>query len=58
MIELTAADAPAGSGLRFRHYRGPEELPAMLRVHVAAKMKAAPRVDAFGGTSPNAQRFS
>ena len=37
MIELTAADAPAVSGLRFRHYRGPEELPAMLRVLVAAK---------------------
>lgn len=36
MIELASADAPAVPGLRFRHYRGPEDLPAMLRVYAAA----------------------
>ncbi|MEO5985413.1 MAG: GNAT family N-acetyltransferase [Candidatus Limnocylindria bacterium] len=36
MIDVAIAGAPAVPGLRFRHYRGEEELPAMLRVYTAA----------------------
>ena len=36
MIDLALADAPAIPGLRFRHYRGEEDLPGMLRVYTAA----------------------
>ena len=36
MIEIAAAEAPAIEGLRFRPYRGEEDLPAMLRVYAAA----------------------
>jgi hypothetical protein len=35
VIEI-AMPAPAIGGLRFRHYRGEEDLPAMLRVYSAA----------------------
>ena len=36
MTVLALADAPAIPGLAFRGYRGPEDLPAMLRVYTAA----------------------
>ena len=36
MIDLTSSDAPAIPNLRFRPYRGAEDLPAMLRVYSAA----------------------
>lgn len=36
MIEIALRDAPAIRGLRFRHYRGEEDLPAMLGVYTAA----------------------
>lgn len=36
MIDVAPAEAPAVAGLRFRHYRGEEDLPAMLRVYTAA----------------------
>jgi mycothiol synthase len=36
MIDVAAAGAPAVPGLRFRRYRGEEDLPAMLRVYTAA----------------------
>jgi ribosomal protein S18 acetylase RimI-like enzyme len=36
VIEIALPDAPAVPGLRFRHYRGEEDLPAMLRVYAAA----------------------
>jgi mycothiol synthase len=36
MIQLGSPGAPAVPGLRFRHYRGEEDLPAMLRVYRAA----------------------
>ncbi|MEO6294912.1 MAG: GNAT family N-acetyltransferase [Candidatus Limnocylindria bacterium] len=36
MIDVAHAEAPAVPGLRFRHYRGEEDLPAMLRVYTAA----------------------
>jgi mycothiol synthase len=36
MTILALADAPAIPGLAFRGYRGPEDLPAMLRVYTAA----------------------
>jgi mycothiol synthase len=35
VIEIALPDAPAVPGLRFRHYRGEEDLPAMLRVYMA-----------------------
>jgi ribosomal protein S18 acetylase RimI-like enzyme len=35
MIEIAVPDAPAIAGLRFRHYRGEEDLPGMLRVYMA-----------------------
>ena len=35
MTEIALRDAPAVPGLRFRHYRGEEDLPAMLRVYMA-----------------------
>ena len=35
VIEIALPDAPAVAGLRFRHYRGEEDLPAMLRVYTA-----------------------
>jgi len=36
MIEIAPTGAPAVPGLRFRHYRGEEDLPAMLLVYTAA----------------------
>jgi len=36
MIEMAPAQAPAVPGLRFRHYRGEDDLAAMLRVYTAA----------------------
>lgn len=36
MIEMAPAEATAVPGLRFRHYRGEDDLPAMLRVYAAA----------------------
>ena len=36
MIEIAVPGAPAIPGLRFRHYRGPDDLPAMLRAYAAA----------------------
>jgi GNAT superfamily N-acetyltransferase len=36
VIELDTAETPAVPGIRFRHYRGEEDLPAMLRVYTAA----------------------
>ena len=36
MIEIAVAGAPALPGLRFRHYRGEEDLPTMLGVYTAA----------------------
>jgi mycothiol synthase len=36
MIDVAPAGAPAVPGLRFRRYRGEEDLPAMLRVFTAA----------------------
>lgn len=36
MIEFASVEAPAVPGLLFRHYRGEEDLPAMLRVYRAA----------------------
>ncbi len=36
MIQVPPGGAPAVAGLRFRHYRGEEDLPAMLRVYTAA----------------------
>ena len=36
MTELAPAGAPAVRGLRFRHFRGEEDLPGMLRVYSAA----------------------
>ena len=35
MIEIALPDAPPVPGLRFRHYRGEDDLPAMLRVYTA-----------------------
>ena len=35
MIEIALPDAPAVAGLRFRHYRGEEDHPGMLRVYMA-----------------------
>ncbi|MBA2265056.1 MAG: GNAT family N-acetyltransferase [Chloroflexi bacterium] len=36
MIEMTSVGAPAIPGLRFRHFGGKDDLPAMLRVYSAA----------------------
>ena len=36
MIDVPIPDAPAVPGLRFRHYRGEEDLPVMLEVYAAA----------------------
>ena len=36
MIDLVATGAPAVPGLSFRHYRGEDDLPAMLAVYTAA----------------------
>ena len=36
MIDMAPAGSPAVPGLLFRHYRGEEDLPAMLRVYTAA----------------------
>jgi mycothiol synthase len=36
VIDVAPAEAPAVPGLRFRHYRGESDLPAMLRVYTAA----------------------
>lgn len=36
MTEIEMPGAPPIAGLRFRHYRGEEDLPAMLRVYTAA----------------------
>ncbi len=40
MIPLTPVDTPAVAGLRFRLYRGEEDLPAMLQVYSAAHAAA------------------
>lgn len=49
MIELETGQVPAVPGLRFRHYRGVEDLPAMLRVyraaHAADGLEDAPTLD-------------
>ena len=36
MIDSVVAEAPPVDGFRFRHYRGEEDLPAMLGVYTAA----------------------